>query len=154
MIQWQIKRFAELDALTLYQMLKLRVDIFVVEQNCPYPELDNKDLAQDAMHLLGWRGDELVAYARMLPPGVSYPEASIGRVAVAEAARGGGNARQLMAKAIEATLAQWPEAGIRIGAQHYLEGFYGSLGFEAVSDVYLEDGIPHLDMVFKQELMS
>lgn len=154
MIQWQIKRFAELDALTLYQLLKLRVDIFVVEQSCPYPELDNKDLAPDALHLLGWRDDALVAYARILPPGVSYTEASIGRVAVAEAARGGGNARQLMAQAIEAALAQWPDAGIRIGAQQYLEGFYGSLGFAAVSEVYLEDGIPHLDMLFNKELMS
>ena len=148
MIQWQIKAFSELDSVTLYRLLKLRVDIFVVEQACPYPELDNKDLAAEALHLLGYREQELVAYARILPPGLSYPQASIGRVAVAQVARGGGLARELMARAIAAAQQAWPQAGIQIGAQQYLQRFYQSMGFETVSEVYLEDGIPHLDMVF------
>lgn len=150
MIRWQTQAFADLDALTLYRILKLRVDIFVVEQHCPYPELDDKDLHPQSMHLLGWQQDTLVAYARVLPPGLSYPEASIGRVAVAESVRGSGMARVLMNKAIQHALQTWPDAGIQIGAQEYLQAFYTSLGFTPASDVYLEDGIPHLDMRFHQ----
>ncbi|MCL2917765.1 GNAT family N-acetyltransferase [Shewanella litorisediminis] len=150
MIRWQTQAFADLDTLTLYRLLKLRVDIFVVEQHCPYPELDEKDLHPQAMHLLGWQQEKLVAYARILPPGLSYPQASIGRVAVEESERGAGVARALMNQAISLALEAWPDAGIQIGAQEYLQAFYTSLGFTPVSAVYLEDGIPHLDMRFHQ----
>lgn len=147
-MQWQLLPFTELTLDSLYELMKLRVDIFVVEQNCPYPELDEKDRVAGAMHLLG-RGSsgELLAYARLLPAGVSYSQVSIGRVAVTPKARGGGRARQLMQEAIVNCQKLWPAEDIKIGAQEYLRAFYQSLGFEAVSEVYLEDGIPHLDML-------
>ncbi|MBO2672506.1 GNAT family N-acetyltransferase [Shewanella algae] len=151
-MQWQLLPFAELTLDTLYELMKLRVDIFVVEQNCPYPELDEKDRAAGAMHLLGRSSSgELLAYARLLPAGVSYSQVSIGRVAVAAEARGGGRARQLMQEAIGGCNKLWPAEDIKIGAQEYLRAFYQSLGFEAVSEVYLEDGIPHLDMLLHSQ---
>ncbi len=151
-MQWQLLPFAELTLDTLYELMKLRVDIFVVEQNCPYPELDEKDRAAGAMHLLGRSSSgELLAYARLLPAGVSYSQVSIGRVAVAAKARGGGRARKLMQEAIGGCHKLWPAEDIKIGAQEYLRAFYQSLGFEAVSEVYLEDGIPHLDMLLHSQ---
>ncbi|BCV55558.1 MAG: GNAT family N-acetyltransferase [Shewanella algae] len=151
-MQWQLLPFAELTLDTLYELMKLRVDIFVVEQNCPYPELDEKDRAAGAMHLLGRSSSgELLAYARLLPAGVSYSQVSIGRVAVAAKARGGGRARQLMLEAIGGCHKLWPAEDIKIGAQEYLRAFYQSLGFEVVSEVYLEDGIPHLDMLLHSQ---
>ncbi|QSX31743.1 GNAT family N-acetyltransferase [Shewanella cyperi] len=150
-MHWQSLRFDQLDTLTLYRLLKLRVDVFVVEQTCPYPELDDKDLHPDTLHLLALDdGGQPLAYARLLPPGLSYRDASIGRVAVAASARGAGLAGELMQRAISQTLANWPEYGITIGAQDYLRGFYSRLGFKANSEVYLEDGIPHLDMHYQQ----
>ena len=146
MIQWQIKRFAELDALTLYQLLKLRVDIFVVEQSCPYPELDNKDLLNGVHHLLGYQNEELIACSRLLPSGISYPDVSIGRVATKREARGGGLGHQLMEQSIIHCQQLWPDCVIEIGAQAYLKDFYQQHGFVATSDIYLEDGIAHLDM--------
>jgi len=147
-VQWQLLPFTELTLDSLYELMKLRVDIFVVEQNCPYPELDEKDRVAGTMHLLGRDSSgELLAYARLLPAGVSYSQVSIGRVAVAPKARGDGRARQLMQEAIVNCQKLWPAEDIKIGAQDYLRAFYQSLGFEAVSDVYLEDGIPHLDML-------
>lgn len=146
---WQDVTFSELDADTLYDILKLRVDIFVVEQECAYPELDDKDRDAHTRHLLG-RDDSgfLIAYCRILAPAMSYPEASIGRVAVAKSGRGKGLARELMQRALTVTLAAWPSAGIQIGAQQYLVNFYQHLGFTPCSDMYLEDGIPHVDMRF------
>ncbi|QUN06171.1 GNAT family N-acetyltransferase [Shewanella yunxiaonensis] len=144
---WQRYSFADLDTNTLYTVLKLRVDVFVVEQQCPYPELDDKDRHQGALHLIGYDNGELVAYARLLPPGCSYDECSIGRVLVAPCARGRGLAHALMQQAIEACRQQWTQSAIRIGAQDYLRQFYAALGFQAVSAVYLEDGIPHLEML-------
>nr|WP_275659022.1 GNAT family N-acetyltransferase [Shewanella sp. Isolate11] len=132
----------------MYQLLKCRVDIFVVEQNCPYPELDNKDDLPTTRHLLGTdeQGD-IQAYARILAPGVSYADASIGRVLVLASARGQGIAAQLMRQAIEVSRCYWPEEHIQIGAQAHLKGFYQAQGFKQVSDIYLEDDIPHIDML-------
>jgi len=146
-LQWQNLTFNQLNANTLYDILKLRVDVFVVEQACAYPELDDKDRHPETQHLIGLSPDgELLAYARILPPGLSYPEASIGRVVVSPAGRGKGLAMPLMQHAIESALTTWPDAGIQIGAQDYLKAFYQKLGFVACSEMYLEDGIPHLDM--------
>ena len=147
-IQWHSIPFNQLTTEQLYDVLKLRVDIFVVEQNCPYPELDDKDRMSGTYHLLGVDVDgNLLAYARVLAPGVSYQESSIGRVAVAMSARGKGIALRLMGQAIALARQHWPKDKIKIGAQEYLLDFYQGLGFKPASEVYLEDGIPHLDMI-------
>jgi len=151
-IQWQNLSFNQLNANTLYDILKLRVDVFVVEQACAYPELDDKDRHPETLHLMGLSPQgELLAYARVLPPGLSYPEASIGRVVISPAGRGQGLATPLMQNAIDAALNTWPDAGLQIGAQEYLKAFYQKLGFNACSEVYLEDGIPHVDMRYQPE---
>ncbi|MCE9679913.1 GNAT family N-acetyltransferase [Shewanella sp. AS1] len=146
-MNWQDYGFAELTTKQLYQLLKTRVDIFVVEQNCPYPELDGKDCLSDTRHLLATdEQGSVLAYARVLAPGVSYSDASIGRVLVVEAARNQGLAFELMQRAIAIARRQWPQTAIQIGAQAHLQGFYQGLGFVTESAVYLEDGIPHVDM--------
>ena len=147
-MRWENVAFAELALERLYELLRLRVDVFVVEQACAYPELDGRDLLPETRHLLGLDEEgRIVAYARILAPGVSYPDASIGRVLVAETARGGGVAHQLMQNAIAVARAHWPDANIQIGAQEYLADFYRRQGFLQMSEVYLEDGIPHMDML-------
>ncbi|TVL18270.1 GCN5 family acetyltransferase [Shewanella xiamenensis] len=149
-VDWQILKFNQLTANTLYEILKLRVDVFVVEQACAYPELDDKDRHPETQHLIGLSpAGELLTYARILPPGLSYPEASIGRVVVSSAGRGKGLAMPLMQRAIESALSTWPKAGIQIGAQDYLKNFYQKLGFNICSEMYLEDGIPHIDMRYQ-----
>ncbi|MEL4295552.1 GNAT family N-acetyltransferase [Shewanella xiamenensis] len=149
-VEWQNLKFNQLTANTLYEVLKLRVDVFVVEQACAYPELDDKDRHPETQHLIGLSPTgELLTYARILPPGLSYPEASIGRVVVSSAGRGKGLATPLMQRSIEAALSTWPTAGIQIGAQDYLKSFYQKLGFNACSEMYLEDGIPHIDMRYQ-----
>ncbi|MCL1113414.1 MULTISPECIES: GNAT family N-acetyltransferase [Shewanella] len=147
-LTWLDVGFSELSLEQLYGVLQLRVDVFVVEQNCPYPELDGKDKGLQTRHLLGINPQkEIVAYCRILAPQISYPQASIGRVAVAKSARGQGLANQLMQRAIAIAKQRWPDDHIQIGAQDYLRHFYQQLGFVVNSDVYLEDGIPHLDML-------
>ncbi|TKB50662.1 GNAT family N-acetyltransferase [Ferrimonas sediminicola] len=146
MLTWQLLTFDQLTTHTLYDLIKLRIEIFVVEQTCPYPELDDKDRAPGAHHLLGYNGDTLVACARLLPPGVSFEGVSIGRVAIDAGWRGGQRGHQLMEQALSACELLWPGQVIEIGAQEHLQGFYRRHGFQAVSDSYLEDGIPHVDM--------
>ncbi|MFT5236386.1 MAG: ElaA protein [Shewanella sp.] len=149
-MKWSHLTFKQLSLDELYDILKLRVNVFIVEQNCPYPELDDKDRHPETRHLIGRDPQgEIVAYARVLAPGVSYPDSSIGRVLVAEQARGGGSAKSLMNQAIGIANKYWPENNIQLGGQEYLKAFYQRLGFEPVSDVYLEDGIPHLDMLYQ-----
>ncbi|WP_217511247.1 GNAT family N-acetyltransferase [Vibrio metschnikovii] len=146
MITWQCLPFTGLTTQQLYELLKLRVDVFVVEQACAYPELDDKDMQSDVWHLLGYQDQSLIAYARLLAPGISYPSASIGRVATQQQARGNGLGRKLLDQALVECQHHWPEHDIEIGAQHYLASFYQSYGFQPTSAVYLEDGIPHIDM--------
>ncbi|CAN5766354.1 GNAT family N-acetyltransferase [soil metagenome] len=143
-LNWQYSNFYELSAEDLYTILKLRSEVFVVEQNCAYLDMDDKD--QDSFHLSGWDGNQLVAYARILPPGLAFDEASIGRVVTNPRYRKTGSGRVLMAHAIEKTLAQFMVAEIKIGAQLYLLAFYTSLGFKQSGPEYLEDGIPHVEM--------
>lgn len=148
MIEWEIKAFAELHIDELYDLLKLRVDVFVVEQNCAYPELDEKDRHPDTLHLFGRNGNqELVAYLRILPPGLSFSQPSIGRVVVSKKNRGQGLCHAMIQTAMDQSGRIWPGVGIKISAQVYLETFYKSYGFEKVSEPYFEDGILHLEMV-------
>ena len=149
-IQWEIKQFKELTPARLYELLRLRVDVFVVEQACPYPELDGKDIHPDTVHVAIRVNGCLAAYLRILAPGVSYPGVSLGRVVTAKAFRGKGLSHKLIEKGVELIRVKWPGISIQIGAQKYLKAFYQSHGFEVVSKIYLEDGIPHIDMVRKQ----
>lgn len=149
-LNWQIKSFHQLNGDELYEILKLRVDVFVVEQACPYPELDGKDRHSQTLHVMGKDGNnKICAYLRILAPGVSYKQSSIGRVVVEKKHRGNGSSRQMVGFALEAIKEKWPDAGIKIGAQTYLKNFYASFGFTQISESYLEDGIPHIDMVLK-----
>ena len=145
-LQWTYKSFDELTNRELYAIMQLRMEIFSVEQNCVYQDADNKDF--QSFHLSAWDNDILVAYCRILPPELSFKEASIGRVITAAAYRKNGTGRALMQKAIALTLQQFDCNQITIGAQLYLKKFYNSLGFTQVSDTYLEDGIPHIEMCF------
>ncbi|MBV1944526.1 GNAT family N-acetyltransferase [Streptococcus parasuis] len=150
-MQWEIKAFDQLSLQELYTILTLRTNVFVVEQACPYPELDGKD--PNCLHLLGTINGELVAYLRILPAGLRYDEVSIGRVVVKPSHRGKGLGRLMMEQAIHCITNEWKESQIKIGAQAYLEKFYQSLGFEPVSEVYLEDDIPHLDMLYSKPVV-
>jgi ElaA protein len=147
MIQWTYKHFNELNTSELYQILELRSKVFVVEQNCVYQDLDYKD--QHSWHLMGWINNQLVAYVRVIPPGISYTEASIGRVISDPGHRKKGLGKELMRVAIEKTRTQFNVQSIKIGAQCYLKKFYGELGFEICGDEYLEDGIPHIEMMLE-----
>ncbi|MDQ0339685.1 ElaA protein [Caldalkalibacillus uzonensis] len=146
-MSWTLKRFEELSTYELYRILQERVKIFVVEQECPYPEIDGHDLK--AYHLYKEDNEEIAAYLRILPPHTVYPEASIGRVIVKKEHRGKGYAKEMLVQAINFIHRELGESTIKIQAQHYLEQFYGSFGFKTISDVYLEDGIPHVDMLLK-----
>ncbi|MCP3942852.1 MAG: GNAT family N-acetyltransferase [Desulfobacteraceae bacterium] len=149
-IQWEIKKFNELSVSELYEFLWLRVNVFVVEQTCPYPELDGKDTNDQTLHLAArMSGGSLAGYLRILPPGVSYPGISFGRVATAKDFRGRGLGHLLIEKAIELAGVNWPGIPIQIGAQQHLQSFYQSHGFEVRSQMYLEDGIPHIDMALE-----
>ncbi len=117
MIQWHLVPFSQLSTTQLYQLLKLRVDVFVVEQNCPYPELDGNDILHGVHHLLGYKNGELVACTRLLPAGTTYDSVSIGRVATKHNARGGGLGHQLMQQSIMHCQQLWPNEAIEIGAQ-------------------------------------
>ncbi|MFB6455447.1 GNAT family N-acetyltransferase [Chitinophaga sp. Hz27] len=145
-MRWEIKKFDELNTTELYAILHLRSEIFVVEQNCPYQDMDYSD--QKALHLMGYdEQGRLAAYTRLFDKGIKFTEASIGRVITASFARGKGTGRALMEESIRQVYEHFGMQPIRIGAQQYLEKFYGSLGFKTVSEMYLEDNIPHVEML-------
>lgn len=144
-INWICKKFHELTVDELYELLRLRSEVFVVEQNCVFLDMDNKD--QKCHHLLGWIGEDLAASVRIVPAGVSYKEPSIGRVVTSPKYRRTGAGKRLMEEAIDLTIQLHGNQPIRIGAQLYLEKFYASLGFEAEGEIYLEDGIEHIEML-------
>ena len=144
-ITWMLKAFDDLSTNELYALLRLRSEVFVVEQTCVFLDMDNKD--QYCQHLLGWQGEKLAAVARIVPAGVSYDEASVGRVVTAPFARGTGLGRQLMQVAIHELQKLYGPVAIRIGAQQHLSAFYGSLGFVVTSEPYDEDGIMHVEML-------
>ena len=144
-VTWILKRFDDLTPHQLYALLQLRNAVFVVEQACVFQDADGVDV--DGYHLLGFHGDLLVAYTRLLPPGLTFPEASIGRVVTAFAARRFGVGRQLMQQSIDAVYRLFGEGPIQIGAQLYLKTFYESFGFVQSDAGYLEDGIKHIHMI-------
>ncbi|MCW3090461.1 MAG: family N-acetyltransferase [Ferruginibacter sp.] len=143
-LDWKFSSFDELTAVELYAILRLRNEVFVVEQNCVYQDADNKD--ESSYHISAWDGHTLAAYCRVLPPGLSYTEASIGRVVTAFNYRNTGSGRELMKKAVNFTRDHFGCKEITISAQLYLEKFYESIGFKKVSSTYLEDNIPHIKM--------
>ena len=142
---WQTTEFEGLSNRQLYQVLQLRQEVFAVEQDSIYVDPDGLDL--DAVHMMYWEGEKLLAYQRCLPPGLQEAESTLGRIVVAEDARGRNLGRELVRRGIEHNLQRWPDADIRIHAQAYLETFYAELGFVTEGDIYDLDGIPHLEMV-------
>ena len=148
-MEWTIKQFQDLTLDELYAILYLRTAVFVVEKACPYQEVDNKD--QESYHLLGQDNGDVVAYARLLPPGLSFHQASIGRVLVAPSHRGQGLGQQLMARSLAFLVEELGQKRIQLSGQTYLEAFYKSFGFQPISDMYLEDDIPHKDMLLVME---
>jgi ElaA protein len=145
MITWTIKKFEELSLQELYAILQLRSEVFVVEQNCVFQDMDNKD--QSSHHLMGWEYNTLLAYTRLIPPGTSYEFSSIGRVVTASSARGSGIGKLLMEKSIQQLEQLFGKQPIKIGAQLYLREFYHSFGFKQAGDIYVEDGIDHIEMI-------
>lgn len=142
-----IKHFTELNTDELYKIIQLRIDVFILEQNCPYSDCDDKD--RSAYHLMFFDQEELVAYCRILPEGISYSGySSIGRVLTKASHRRMNLGRELMQEAIAETKHRFPYP-IKISAQSYLEKFYSNLGFVVVTEEYLEDDIPHKGMVLK-----
>ncbi len=146
-VKWQWCRLGDLSAEQLYAVFAARIDIFVVEQNCPYQELDGLDA--DAEHLIAWSGADLAGYLRVLAPDTRFADPSIGRIFTTQEFRGTGLGRELVAKGIERTRLRYPGRPVRISAQRYLEKFYGSFGFTTVSEPYLEDNIPHVEMLLR-----
>lgn len=140
-----LKGLDELSARELYDLLRMRVDVFVVEQNCPYPELDGKDI--DALHLRLMEGGELLGSTRLLKPYGAQDPAKVGRVVVSPAHRGKRLGDALMSESIAACERLYPANPIALSAQAHLSRFYESFGFVKTSEEYLEDGIPHIDMV-------
>lgn len=147
MIQFKILPFKELSNVEVYESLRLRSEVFVVEQKCPYLDADGKDL--DAFHVLGYVEDKIVAYARLLAVGISYNYPSIGRVVVAANYRSFGYGHDLIDTAMEHCKKLYGDLPIKISAQLYLEKFYKAHGFETISEPYLEDDIPHIAMISK-----
>jgi ElaA protein len=149
-LQWQIKKFEELTPHELYAVMKLRSEVFVLEQNCIYLDADDKD--QASFHLMGSNEKNAVmAYCRIIPPGISYTECSIGRVVTHADVRKEGAGKELMKKAIDECRRLFTGQSIKIGAQLYLHKFYSSLGFVQTSEIYLEDGIEHIEMLLDVE---
>ena len=144
-IQWLFKKFEELSPYELYAILQLRNEVFVVEQNCVFQDADNKD--QSCYHLMGFQSDTMKAYTRIVPPGVIYNEASIGRVVTSPTIRKSGAGKELMRQSIDAVHCIFGVQPIKIGAQFYLKRFYESFGFLQSGDTYLEDGIEHIHMI-------
>ncbi|MFZ6849657.1 GNAT family N-acetyltransferase [Undibacterium sp. RuRC25W] len=145
-LQWQCVPFSELTNLQLHEIYAARCAVFILEQACPYQDIDGKD--PQCHHLIAWGPEgEVAAYTRIVPAGLSFTEPSIGRVLSGKKWRGSGIGKLLISNSIAALRDLYPNAAIRIGAQAYLEKFYGSFGFETVSEMYLEDDIPHVDML-------
>ncbi|WP_220099425.1 GNAT family N-acetyltransferase [Alteromonas lipotrueiana] len=145
MIEWQWAQLKDLSPLAVHEMYRLRQAVFVLEQTCLYPDIDEEDLS--AHHLLGWQNKTLVAYARVLAPGIKYAEPAMGRVLTANTSRRSGNGKKLVSEAIKRCERAFPGTGLRISAQVYLIAFYQGFGFNVVGEPYDEDGIPHIEMV-------
>lgn len=145
-IEWVCKHHSDLGLEQLYAILKLRSEVFVVEQRCAYLDPDGQDLDGDTCHLMGWEGDQLVAYLRLLDPESQGGDVVIGRVLTAPAGRGKGLGHQMMEQALKQAEKRWPEVPIYLSAQAHLQGYYGRYGFVVAGEEYLEDDIPHIGM--------
>lgn len=146
-IVWQDLHHSELSAPQLYQILALRNAVFIVEQNCPYQDVDGADLYGENRHLCGTADNQLLAYARLLAPESAGEPVKIGRVIVSGEARGLKLGYRLMEQAVACCERYWPQQQIKLSAQAHLQNFYGQFGFTAIGEIYLEDGIPHRDML-------
>ncbi|MGB6127609.1 MAG: GNAT family N-acetyltransferase [Psychrilyobacter sp.] len=144
----EIKKFDELTPIEVYEILRVRSEVFVVEQNCVYNDEDGKDI--ESIHIMIKKNDKIIAYLRVIKPGISYDNASIGRVLVTPESRKMGLARKIVCAGMDYIINNWNEEKITIGAEDYLKKFYKSLGFKVVSEVYLEDGIPHVKMTYNK----
>jgi ElaA protein len=146
-MQWFIKTFEQLTTNELYDILKIRCDVFVVEQACFYPDLDDKDRIEGALHLFAYDGQKLACYLRALPPGGSYDNmSSLGRVATAENYRGTGLGHELLVQGVNLVDQTWPLFTCHISAQAHLQAYYNKQQFHTVGEGYLEDDIPHIGM--------
>ena len=145
MTTWTLKKFDQLTSAELYDVLRLRSEVFVVEQNCVFLDMDDKD--QLCHHLMGWQRKTLVGYSRIVPAGISYVESSIGRIVTSPAARRQGVGRELLVESIKTLYVLYGMRDIRIGAQYYLLRFYEAFGFVQKGEIYLEDGIEHVEML-------
>lgn len=145
-LTWSCQPPGQLSTAALYAILRLRCEVFVVEQNCAYQDIDGLDLLEDTWHLQVHEGTQLLGYLRLLAPGTRDGEVAIGRVLTAEAGRGRGLGHGLMERALEEVARLWPDTPVYLSAQAHLQGYYGRYGFVAQGEVYLEDGIPHIDM--------
>ena len=150
MTNWICKAFDELTAVELYAILRLRSEVFVVEQNCVFLDMDDKD--QYCYHLMAWLGDVLAGYSRIVPAGISYEESSIGRIVTSPVLRGHGIGRALIPQSVHTLYTLYGKQPIRIGAQYYLLKFYESFGFVQKGEIYLEDGIEHVQMLMNNVL--
>lgn len=149
MIEWSCIPFEELSLQQLYDTMALRQLVFVVEQDCPYLDADGKD--QASWHMMGYKNEELVAYSRVMPKGISYEKyCSIGRVVTAQSVRREGVGKTLMEHSISWCKKLFPAEGVKISAQSYLLKFYQSFAFQPVGEEYMEDGIPHTAMILKE----
>lgn len=146
-MKFEFKSFNELSTDDLYDILQLRSEIFVVEQNCVYNDLDGLDKV--AVHQFLKKDGEIIAYSRLLKPGTRFSEYSIGRLVVKQSERGTGLGIEMMEEAKRYIVKEWGATKIKISAQSYLQQFYENLGFEIVTEMYLEDGIPHFGMMYK-----
>ncbi|HEX4503798.1 MAG TPA: GNAT family N-acetyltransferase [Scandinavium sp.] len=146
MIQWNDLHHSQLTVQQLYALLQLRCEVFVVEQACAYQDVDGDDLVGENRHILGWRDGELVAYARILKSEAEFEPVVIGRVIVSSAVRGEKLGVQLMEQTLASCQQYWPQKALYLGAQAHLQPFYARFGFSPVTDVYDEDGIPHIGM--------
>jgi ElaA protein len=143
-LEWNLRKFEELEVDELYQLLRLRSEVFVVEQQSIFLDADNKD--QQSWHLLGKRNGQLLAYSRIVPKGISYEYSAIGRIVISPSARNQGLGKELMTVSIEKLEGLYGKVTIRIGAQQHLEKFYNVFGFVQTSPAYDEDGIMHIEM--------
>ena len=145
-IDWICKHHADLSKEQLYSILQLRTEVFVVEQKCPYQEVDGRDLEGDTYHLMGWCDDRLVAYLRLLDPVSQGGDVVIGRVVIAPEARGAGLGHALMAQALKQAEKLWPGLPVYLSAEAHLQAYYGRYGFVVAGEVYLEDDIAYIGM--------
>jgi len=142
------KTFNELSSKEIYEIIVLRQAVFIVEQNCPYPDADGLDF--DSIHICLYENNKLAAYARVIPKGLSYPNyTAIGRVVSSDQFRGKGYGKIVFQKALQTCLKTFPDDNIKLSSQTYIQKFYADFGFKATGNEYLEDDIPHIAMVYK-----